>query len=309
VPKAIRALPGRRVCPARKVLKVPRARTGRTGCRLRRNFAWSVPRPRTVCHDRQCVASMKSWSAQLACRERARRSKRPRRSATPEPLAIRAQTNPISRIQSSSAQSGIHNDLATSWQACVKLPKNPWNRQKPGPRRRRLWPDRAGRNHKQIWRSSATHRMAFDRGEQRPARRAGIADGHDPPAGTIQPVHGLQPGIEQGVALSKRPNRFFDIVRAGSHALRLTKLRSKTVAPPKTNLVPARPLQMTLQSFAARSLGTKVRVLNLLARPPLAVKTRRMSWIAKGPFSDPLFKTSARADSQRRRSRPPRCRV
>jgi hypothetical protein len=105
--------------------------------------------------------------------------------------------------------------------------------------------------------------MAFDRWNQGPARRAGIADNHDPGAGTIQPVHGLQPGVEQGVAPSKRPNRFFDIVRAGSHALKLTKLRSKTVAPRKANLVPARSLQMTLQTFAARSLGTKARVVDL----------------------------------------------
>jgi len=143
-------------------------------------------------------------------------------------------------------------------------------------------------------RSSSAHRMAFDRWNQGPALRTGIAGHHAAAVGALEPIHGLQPRNEQRVALSKRPNRLFDIVRRNAHALKITELRSKTVAPAvhKSARWP-----LPSEPKAARRI--------LLARPPPAVKTRRMSRIAKGHYADPLFKTNARADSQRRGSRSP----
>jgi hypothetical protein len=55
----------------------------------------------------------------------------------------------------------------------------------------------------------------FDRLNQWPPLRADMPKRGDPAAGTVQSVHGLQPGVEQGVALPERPNRF--LVKLGVH--------------------------------------------------------------------------------------------
>jgi hypothetical protein len=96
---------------------------------------------------------------------------------------------------------------------------------------KRLWSDRTGRHHNQMRRSSSAHGMAFDRRNQGPALRTGVASHHAAAVGTLKPIHRLQPRHQQRVALFKRPNRFFDIVRRNAHALKITELRSKTVAP------------------------------------------------------------------------------
>jgi hypothetical protein len=100
------------------------------------------------------------------------------------------------------------------------------------------------------------------------------------------------------VATSQSSNRCFGIVRLRFHALTLTKLRSKTVASYPCAALTAR------NRFLGG--GTKIRRANFYwARPPLAVETRRN--VADSQRSpDPLFNTSARADSQWRRSRRPR---
>jgi hypothetical protein len=125
-------------------------------------------------------------------------------------------------------------------------------------------------------RSSSAHRMAFDRRNQGPALRTGIAGHHALAVGTLKPIHGFQPRNEQRVALFKRPNRFFDIIRRNAHVAKITELRSKTVAP-----------AVHKSAHRPRPPEPKAAPRILLARPPPAVKTRRMSEIAKGHYAGP----------------------
>jgi hypothetical protein len=71
--------------------------------------------------------------------------------------------------------------------------------------------------------------MAFDRRNEGAALRADVPDNRVPAVWNLKPLHGFQPGIEQGVAFSE--NADLDMVWASRHAFRLTQLRSKTVAP------------------------------------------------------------------------------
>jgi hypothetical protein len=160
--------------------------------------------------------------------------------------------------------------MARSGQSLRQDPQTVVRRHRANPKR--LWSDRTGRDRNQMRRSSSTHRMAFDRWNQGPPLRTGIASHLAAAVGTFKPIHGLQPRDEQRVALSKRPNRFFHIVRRNAHAEKMTELRSKTVAPRAHNSARRR---RPSEPKAARRI--------LLARPSPAVKTRRMSRIAKGP--------------------------
>jgi hypothetical protein len=74
------------------------------------------------------------------------------------------------------------------------------------------------------------------------------------------PVHCFQPGIEQRVALPKRSNRRFDIVRASCHARKLAQVRSKTVAPKAASINFG---QFQFRWTRCRS-GTKSAVVNLV---------------------------------------------
>jgi hypothetical protein len=141
---------------------------------------------------------------------------------------------------------------------------------------RRLWSDRTRRHHNQMRRSSSAHGMAFDRRNQGPALRTGIASHHAAAVGTLKSIHRLQPRHEQRVALFKRPNRFFDIVRRSAHAPKITEIRSKTVAP-----------AVHKSAHRPRPSEPKEAQRILLARPLPAVKTRRMSRIAKGHYAGP----------------------
>ena len=71
--------------------------------------------------------------------------------------------------------------------------------------------------------------MSFDRLHQGPALRVGIP-GHGDPAGAVEPVHGVQPGVKQRVAPSKRSNCLADVVSLSPHDPRIAHVRSKTVA-------------------------------------------------------------------------------
>ena len=163
---------------------------------------------------------------------------------------------------------------------------------------RTSWPDRTGLYHDRMWRSATANRMTLDRWQQRSALETGVAHRHFAPVRRFKAVHRIQPCIEQRVATSQSSNRCFGIVRLRFHALKLTKLRSKTVA--------SYPCAVLMARNRFLGGGTKIRRANFYwTRPPLAVETRRN--VADSQRSpDPLFNTSARADSQWRRSRRPR---
>jgi len=73
--------------------------------------------------------------------------------------------------------------------------------------------------------------MALDRRNEGTALRTDVPDSRVPAAWNLEPLHGFEPRVEQWVASSESADRLFDVVWASRHAPKLTRLRSKTVAP------------------------------------------------------------------------------
>jgi hypothetical protein len=226
-PKAIRVLPARQGRPVRRVHRGRQARMEKTGCRPRRNSAWSVLRPRTAYHGRQCAVSTKSWLVRLVCRERVRWNRRPRRSATLGRPAILVRANPISRRQSCCVQSGMRNDFSRQVQVVEKpRSRNPaYGRIRPGETTTRC----GGRRRPTGWRSTDGIRGRRCEQElrtvtlrlQEPSRRS-MASSHASSRGWRR--------LRARIAFSTLSERVL-------MDRKITKLRSKTVA---ANPAPAR---------------------------------------------------------------------
>jgi len=89
---------------------------------------------------------------------------------------------------------------------------------------------RSGRDNSQV-RPSAADRMTFERGlNQRPTQHARITNHGDSAAGAFQPVQGVQPRIEQRMALPECAYCLGRIVGASLHESRLAHVGSQRVA-------------------------------------------------------------------------------
>jgi len=88
----------------------------------------------------------------------------------------------------------------------------------------------------------------FDRLNQRPALRADMPNRCDPAARTVEPVHGLQPGVEQRVALPERPNRF--LVKVRVHVTQDKPRSFKNRCQPKFCSAPPNPFRPSLAAAA-----------------------------------------------------------